>query len=147
MFELMPFRTRPSRLARSAFGDMSDFLDNFFQPFGAPFGGNFMRSDIKDKGGEYQIEVELPGVKKEDIGVELDRGFLTVSVNTKEEKKEEKENYIVQERRTGACQRSFRLNDSVKKSDIKAEYKDGILVLTVPKTKEEKKEDTRILIS
>ncbi|HBN84403.1 MAG TPA: hypothetical protein DDZ89_11215, partial [Clostridiales bacterium] len=47
----------------------------------------------------------------------------------------------------GGCQRSFRLNDNVKKSDIKAEYKDGILVLTVPKTKDEKIEDTKILIS
>lgn len=146
MFELMPLSRRVNRLARSTFGDMTDVFDNFFNTFAAPYNGNFMRSDIKDTGKEYQIEVELPGVNKEDIGVDLNNGYLTVAVNTNEEKKEEKDHYIVQERRSGSCQRSFRLNDNVKKSDIKAEYKDGILVLTVPKTKEEKQEDTKILI-
>ncbi|HBN84404.1 MAG TPA: Hsp20/alpha crystallin family protein, partial [Clostridiales bacterium] len=99
MFELMPFNRRANKLARSAFGDMTDIFDNFFNTFAAPYNGNFMRSDIKDKGNEYEIEVELPGVKKEDIGVDLQNGYLTVAVNTNEEKKEEKDNYIVQERR------------------------------------------------
>lgn len=147
MFELMPFSRRANSLARSTFGDMSDVFDNFFNTIAAPFTGNFMRSDIKDKGSEYEIDIELPGVKKEDIGVTLENGYLTVAVNTNEEKKDEKDNYIVQERRCGGYQRSFRLNYDVKKSDIKAEYKDGILALSVPKTDDKKEKDTRILIS
>jgi HSP20 family molecular chaperone IbpA len=65
----------------------------------------------------------------------------------KEENKDKKDNYIMQERRYGACQRSFRVGDNIKKSDIKAQYKDGILTLTLPKAEDTKEKDTRILIS
>ena len=147
MFDLIPFGRRANSLARSTFGDMSDVFDHFFNTFAVPFAGNFMRSDIKDKGNEYAIEIELPGVKKEDIGINLENGYLTVAVNTNEEKRDEQDNYIVQERRYGGYQRSFRLNRNVQKSDINAEYKDGILSLTVPKTEDKKENDTKILIS
>ena len=106
-----------------------------------------MRSDIKEKGNEYEIDIELPGVKKEDINVNLDNGYLTVSVNTQEETKSEKENYIVQERKYGGYQRSFRLNSDIDKSDIKAAYKDGILTLSIPKTEQKKEKDTKIVIN
>lgn len=147
MVDLIPFGRRAERLARNAFGDMSEVFDNFFNAFAGPFAGNLMRSDIKDKGNEYEIDIELPGVKKEDINVNLENGYLTVAINTNEESRDEKDNYIIQERRYGGYQRSYRLNGNVKKSDIKAEYKDGILALTIPKTEDEKEKDTRILIS
>jgi HSP20 family protein len=151
MFDLIPINRRVNRLARSAFDDMSDFMSDFFNGFfnnfAYPFTGNFMRSDVKDNGKEYAIDIELPGVKKEDIDVHLDNGYLTVAVNVKEENKDKKDNYIMQERRYGACQRSFRVSDNIKKSDIKAQYKDGILTLTLPKAEDTKEKDTRILIS
>lgn len=150
MFDLVPFNGRINKLARSAFNDMTDFFnrfDRFFDDFGYPFAGNFMRSDIRDTGKEYAIDIELPGVKKEDIDVHLDGGYLTVAVNVKEENKDERDNYIMQERRYGACRRSFRVGDGVKKSDVKAEYKDGILTLTVPKKEDTKDKDTKILIN
>lgn len=147
MVDLIPFGRRMDRLAKSAFGDMSDVFDNFFNTFTASFNGGMMRSDIKDKGNEYEVDIELPGVKKEDIDINLENGYLTVAVNTTEETNDEKDNYIVKERRYGGYQRSFRLNSNVKKSDIKAAYKNGILALTIPKTEEKKEKDTKIIIS
>ena len=90
--------------------------------------------DVKENENEYSIEAELPGIKKEEISLDLYEGRLSISVERKENIKEEKENYIHRERRYGIMTRSVYLAD-VKPEGVKAKYKDGILEVTVQKEK------------
>lgn len=128
--------------------------DNFFENFWAPMqgasaaAGTFSpRVDVKDKQDHVEISAELPGVKKKDINITLENGILTLTAETRQEDKEEKEGRIVrQERRYGKYTRSFDLGGGVKENDIKAHFSDGILTLTAPKAKEQAPEVKRIQI-
>ena len=92
-----------------------------------------MKTDIKELEKGYELEIDLPGYKKEEIQSELKEGYLTIrAVKTAEQKKEEGK-YIRRERYSGSCQRSFFVGKDVMQEDIKAEFKDGILRLQVPK--------------
>lgn len=98
-----------------------------------------MKTDIKDTDQGYEITMNLPGVKKEDVKAELKDGYLTISA-TSNSNKDEKDNngrYIRRERYSGSCSRSFYVGGDVKQEDIKAKFENGILKVTVPK-KEEK---------
>lgn len=144
MYSLIPFGRRSGKLARSAFDDVTDMFDNFFNS-SFSFLNNNMRSDIKETDQGYSIDIELPGVNKKDIDIHLSDGYLTVSVNAHDDRNEENDNYVVRERRYGSCQRTFRVGSELKKSDIKASFENGVLNLNIPKTKEnKKKEDTKI---
>ena len=98
-----------------------------------------MRTDVKDTASAYELEIELPGVKKEDLKAELKDGYLTItaSVGNKKEEKQEDGKYIRRERYAGTCSRSFYVGDEMKQEDIKAKFENGVLKITVPK-KEEK---------
>ena len=100
---------------------------------------NLMRTDVKDTASAYEIEIELPGVKKENVKAELKNGYLTITASTGSNKEEKQENgtYIRRERYAGTCSRSFYVGDEMKQEDIKAKFEDGVLKITVPK-KEEK---------
>lgn len=117
----------------------SFFDDAFDDVFSAPFfrGSNevSMKTDITEKDGNYLLDIELPGCKKEDIKMELDEGYLTISAsrNTSNEEKDDKGNVIRQERYSGTYQRSFYIGDDVNETDIKASYDNGELKITVPK--------------
>lgn len=92
-----------------------------------------MKTDIKELEKGYELEIDLPGYKKEEIQAELKEGYLTIrAVKTAEQKKEEGK-YVRRERYSGSCQRSFFVGKDVMQEDIKAEFKDGILRLQVPK--------------
>ena len=98
--------------------------------------GNLMKTDIKELDNGYELEIDLPGFKKDEIKAELNNGYLTVSAakgldEDKEDKKTGK--YIRRERYAGACERSFYVGEDVTQEDIKGEYKHGILKLFVPK--------------
>ena len=97
---------------------------------------NLMKTDIKEMENGYEMEIDLPGFKKEDVQASLQNGYLTISA-TKGLEKEEKDNdsghYIRRERYAGTCERSFYVGEYVKQEDIKAEFKHGILKLFVPK--------------
>ncbi len=98
-----------------------------------------MKTDIKDTDQGYEITMNLPGVKKEDVKAELKDGYLTISA-TSNSNKDEKDNngrYIRRERYSGSCSRSFYVGDGVTQDEIKAKFENGALMLTVPK-KEEK---------
>lgn len=105
---------------------------------------NVMNTDIRESDSEYEMTIDLPGFKKEDVSVALENGYLTISA-TKGFEKDEAENeeekkqgrYIRQERYSGSCQRSFFVGDELTVEDIKANFKHGILHLTIPK-KEQK---------
>lgn len=115
------------------------FDDMFRDPFfSRPFenaSSQIMKTDIHEKGGNYLIEMELPGYAKEDMKADLKDGYLTVSAvrNETKEEKDAKGNCVRKERYTGSCSRSFYVGDRVSQEDIKASFTDGILRLQVPK--------------
>ena len=148
MFGLVPFSKKGNSLTeRDPFdlgGFFDDFLDDSFVPafFSAPHG---IRADIRETDKEYIIEADMPGVKKEDIKLELRDGVLTIGAEHKEQIDEEKENYIRKERRYGSCSRSFRV-DGVNQEKVTAKYDEGVLTVTLPKTEESKPKSHRINI-
>ena len=97
---------------------------------------NLMKTDVRELDGSYELDVDLPGFKKDEITVELDDGYLTISAAKgldQDEKEKESGRYIRRERYAGACSRSFYVGEGVTEEDIKAEFKHGILTLVVPK--------------
>ena len=97
---------------------------------------NVMKTDIKETDDNYELIVDLPGFKKDEIKVSLEDGYLTIEAakGLDEDEQEEKTGkYIRKERYAGACQRSFYVGDNLTQEDIKGEFKHGILTLNVPK--------------
>lgn len=97
---------------------------------------NVMKTDIKETDDGYELIVDLPGFKKDEIKVSLEDGYLTIGAakgldEDEQEKKSGK--YIRKERYAGSCQRSFYVGDNLTQEDIKGEFKHGILTLNVPK--------------
>lgn len=136
MYGLVPFRKRTSGLSRNDDWGFGSFFDEFFnnnEIMPAFFAqGNSLRADIRETDSEFIVEAEMPGVKREDIKLDLDDDVLTLSMERKLENKEEKDNYLRMERRYGSFSRSFRV-ENIKHEDVKAEYKDGILKVVLPK--------------
>lgn len=92
---------------------------------------NYMRTDVKENEKEYVMEVELPGLEKKDIGLNVKDGYLNISVQKSESEKDENEKYIRRER-SFSCSRSYYIGD-VSKEEIKAKYENGILRVSIPK--------------
>ena len=113
------------------------------------FGDNTLtefKADIRDMGDGFVLEADLPGVKREDVNVDVNDGVLTISAEWNTEKKENRQHgYVINERRSGRASRSFTL-ENVKEDEISAEYKDGVLRLTMPKINETEKSPRRIEI-
>lgn len=119
-----------------------DLFDDFFRgdDFFPRRESSIMKTDIKEKKDKYIIEMDLPGYEKENINLSLKDGYLEVSAQVKkEEESDENEKYVHKERFYGHCSRSFYVGELVTEEDIHAEFKNGILRVTVPK-KDEKKE-------
>ena len=115
------------------------FDDVFADPFFSEKENRIMRTDLKEKEGKYYLEIDIPGFDKEDIKIELQDGYLTISAEKDDEKEEKHVKYLKRERFSGMCSRSYYVGDNVKEEDIKANFKNGILKLEIQK-KEEKKE-------
>ena len=129
-------------LVPSIFGE--DLFDSFFEDFARPTrnvarynapAANVMRTDVKETETGYELDVDLPGYKKENVQVELKDGCLTVTAKTAQSKDETDENgrYIRRERYSGTCSRAFYVGEDIEQNDIKAKFEDGILKLSVPK--------------
>ena len=122
-------------LMPSIFGE--SLFDRFFdESFGGFYGSTeMMKTDIKDTDNGYELTMNVPGVKKEDVKAELKDGYLTVNVssNSGRDEKDENGKYIRRERYSGSCSRSFYVGDAVTQEDIKAKFEDGTLKLTIPK--------------
>ena len=102
---------------------------------------NLMKTDIQEHEDGYTLEMDLPGFKKEEIQIELNNGYMTISAAKgldEDEKDKKSGKYIRRERYTGSCQRSFYVGEDVTEEDIKAEFKHGILKLFVPKVEAKK---------
>lgn len=95
-----------------------------------------MLTDIKESDKGYELEMDLPGFKKEEIKASLENGYLIISAEKgleQDEKDNEGKKYIRRERYTGSCQRAFYVGDEIEQGDIKASFKHGILRLDIPK--------------
>lgn len=114
------------------------FEDMFKDPF---FKGEnkLMKTDIKENESSYIIDIEMPGFEKENIKIEVEDGYLNVLASINEDKDNNEGEYLRKERYYGECSRSFYVGDNIEVEDVKANYKNGILKLTIPK-KEIKKE-------
>ena len=130
----------PSIFGEDLFDDMMDFPfeDEFFgrkNPLYGKRAKNLMKTDVKETDGTYEVDIDLPGFKKDEISAKLENGYLTVSAakGLDKDEKDKKGKYIRRERYAGAMSRSFYVGDSVTQDGIKARYEDGILKLSVPK--------------
>lgn len=110
------------------------YLDDVFDDFVPTRRNDNMKCDIYEKDGNYHIEMDVPGFKKEDISIEVDDGYLTISAEKNYENNEEDEdrNYIRRERSYNSYKRSFYLGD-LDQDSIEAKFNDGMLNITVPK--------------
>ena len=141
MFDLVPFAGRKGLAHRdNGFRSLFDMFDDpffrdDFMPFGG-FGGTF-KVDVEDKGDSYELTADLPGMTKEDIALNFDNDYLTIAARKNEEvnDKDAKGNFIRRERRVGNVSRSFYVGD-IDGSKIDAEFKDGVLKVTMPKAPE-----------
>lgn len=117
------------------------FFERFFLTPSRDNESNLMKTDIKEFKDHYEMKVDLPSVKKEDVKVSLEKGYLTISAVINNEEKEEKENnFIYQERSYGEFSRSYRVGEGVKLSDISAKLDTGVLTLHINKEKDIDKE-------
>lgn len=120
----------------SLFNDLDTLFDEWrpAQRFGEEGGSWAPAVDITETENEYHVVADLPGVKKEDLDVTIQDGVLTINAESKYEKEEREEGRLLrQERRYGKFVRSMRLGSDVDPDNIKAEYKDGVLDLHLPK--------------
>ena len=132
---------RPSIFGEDLFDEMMNFPfeDEFFgkhNPLYGKHAKNMMKTDVRETDGSYEVDIDLPGFKKDEISAELKNGYLTVSAARgldKDEKDKKTGNYIRRERYAGSMSRSFYVGDDVAQEDIHAKFENGILQLTIPK--------------
>lgn len=128
----------------SIFGE--NLFDEFFNdPFALMTSGrdplygkhakNLMKTDVRELDGSYEIDIDLPGFKKDEVDIQLQDGCLTISAakGLDKDEQDKKGRYIRQERYAGSVSRSFYVGEDVKPADVKASFEDGILKLSVPK--------------
>ena len=101
---------------------------------------NLMKTDVRETENSYELDIDLPGFKKEDVNVELKNGYLTIAASKSLDKdeKDQKGRYIRQERYAGAMSRSFYVGEDVQPSEISAKFENGILQLSVPKAEQKR---------
>lgn len=117
-----------------------DLFDYMFDPRYYGYQTNdLMRTDVKETESGYDVSIDMPGVKKEDVKAELADGYLTISasVNQDNDEKDAEGRYIRRERYSGSFSRSFYVGEDVTQEDIKARFEDGTLKLSVPKKEQQ----------
>ena len=144
----------PSIFSENLFDDFFD--DNFMRlpiwggrnPLYGKHAKNLMKTDVREMENTYEVDIDLPGFKKDEIQVDLKDGYLTVRAakGLDKDEKDKAGKYIRQERYAGACSRSFYVGE-VESSDVSAKYEDGILRISLPKhVKKELPRSTTIAI-
>lgn len=124
------------------------FLNDFFRPMMVRSNGDKVAAiDVHETESAYTVNVDLPGVKKEDIKISLDNGVLTVKGETRQEEKEEKNGKLIrQERHVGQFIRQLSVGSDVDAEAVKAGFKDGVLAITLPKKPATQEEGVHISI-
>nr|WP_246346047.1 Hsp20/alpha crystallin family protein [Catenisphaera adipataccumulans] len=123
--------------------DHFHLFDDFFST-----DSNLLRTDIHEKDGNYVLNMEVPGYRKEDIQIELKDGYLNITANKSSDssEKDDQGRVVRKERYSGTCSRSFYIGDGYKQSDIKASFDNGELKITLP-TQAAKVEDQKQYIA
>ena len=139
----------PSIFGENLFDDsLSDFFDfgRMMPQVSSELYGkharNLMKTDVRELDGSYELDVDLPGFKKDEVTVDLQDGYLTISAAKgldKDEKDKKSGKYIRRERYAGSMSRSFYVGEGVTQEDIHAKYEHGVLKLSIPKKEEQKK--------
>ena len=138
----------PSIFGENLFDDWMDFsFPSFDRAFYESNTRNMMKTDVKATDQGYELDIELPGYKKEDVRAQLKDGYLTVQAakNMNNDEKNEQGAYIRRERYAGTMSRSFYVGDNVTEEDIHAKFEDGILKLSVPKKEAKKVEENKYI--
>ena len=144
MFSIIPYRAHHNMTQRPARGFFDDFSNDFFRPFFEGGFGEMMRAqsqmkvDVTDEGDHFLLEADLPGMTKDNVKIEVENGVLTLCAesNAETEEKNEEGKYVYRERRYGSMRRSFNV-EGIREDDITAEFKDGVLRLTLPKQEQQ----------
>lgn len=141
MFGMIPFERRDNNV----FDTFDSFARDFFSNSNTALPA--FRTDIRDEGGSYVLEADLPGFKKEDISLELKDGVLTIQAQHQEndDQQDDKGNYLRRERRYGSFTRSFDVT-GIDEDSISAAYENGVLKLNLPKAQPAQPETRRIEI-
>lgn len=131
-----------------------EFFDDFARPAKRVIRANnpapaVMRTDVREHEKGYELDIDLPGYKKEDVQAELKDGYLTITAanQSKDEQKDENGKYIRRERYYGTCSRNFYVGEDIEQEDIKAKFEDGILKISVPKKEAKPKVEEKKFIS
>ena len=130
----------------SIFGEnlFDDFFDDDFSMFPALTGRNplygkhaknLMKTDVRETENTYELDIDLPGFKKDEISIDLKDGYLSISAakGLDRDQEDKQGKYIRQERYAGACSRSFFVGEGVEPKDVSAKFEDGILKSSLPK--------------
>ena len=134
----------PSIFGESLFDDMFDFdkeMNRMNRALYGKHGRNMMKTDVRETDNSYELDIDLPGFKKDEINVQLDNGYLSISAAKgldKDEKEKETGKFVRQERYAGSMSRSFYVGEDIKQEDIHAKYESGVLRLSIPKPEERK---------
>lgn len=134
----------PSIFGEDLFNDWMDFsFPDIDRKLYGKRADQIMKTDVKEKDTEYEVDIDLPGFKKEDVKAELKDGYLTIRAAKGVDREEKKEDgkYIRKERYSGNMSRSFYVGKNVTQEDIHAKFEDGILKLTIPKKEAKKVEE------
>ena len=131
----------PSVFGENLFDDWMDdfgFRDNFFSgknPLYGKHAKNIMKTDVRETDKGYELDVDLPGFKKDEVQVQLKDGYLTISAakGLDKDEQDKKGNYIRRERYAGSTSRSFYVGDGVKNDEVHAKFENGVLKLSIPK--------------
>jgi len=109
---------------------------------------NLMKTDVRETENSFEVDMDLPGFKKDEVNLELKDGYLTVSADKAldKDKKDNEGRYIRQERWSGSCSRSFYVGENVKPEDVHAKFEDGILKLSIPKAEKKLPKSSSIAI-
>ncbi|MCI1958301.1 MAG: Hsp20/alpha crystallin family protein [Clostridia bacterium] len=140
----------PSIFGKNLFDDFDDFSFPSFGRYNRFFDREAaMRTDVKEENGKYVMEMDVPGFNKNDVSINLEKGCLTVEAKKEgnKDEKDDKGNFIRQERFSGSCSRSFYVGENVKPEDIKAKFENGILHIELPKNDEKKQLENKTNIS
>ena len=128
---------------------MPSMFGNKNDPLYGKHAKNVMKTDVRETDNSYELDIDLPGFKKEDVSLKLDSGYLTISASKgleKDEKEKKDGKYIRRERYEGQCSRSFYVGDGVQAKDVNAKFEDGILKISVPKAAPQVETDNVIAI-
>ena len=130
----------PSILGENLFDDfMNDFRLPAFPDVDKELYGKhakaLMKTDVREKDNSYELDIDLPGFKKDEIQAQISDGYLTISASKglDKDQKDDKGRYIRRERYCGECSRSFYIGDGITEKDVSAKFEDGILKLSIPK--------------